>query len=774
MTIATLLGSITTSAHDFEVDGIYYNIISEEDLTVEVTFYGEQLGEEYRYKGDIVIPKTVSNAGKIYCVTRIGKSAFKYCWEITSITIPESITEIEGSLYFEMKIDVYVDNLESWCNINFKEHVGAGGSHNLYVKNKLLTEFIIPASITTIKDYTFSGCRNIKSAILHENITHIGRSAFQNCDSLIHVNIPEGITIISEYAFSGCGLSTIVIPEGVTLIERSAFSGCRKLTTVEIPKSIQSIGEYAFSYCSNLKTVMISSGVTAIGKSAFSGCSNLETITIPQSVTAIGESAFSGCSNLNSISLPNSLQEISYETFMGCKSLTTIQIPYGISTIGVRAFSDCDSLTTVKIPQNVTSIESYCFQNCNSLKNVFFEDGNMALSIESGYFGSIFLDCPIETIYLGRNLSYSSASPFSQIKGLTTVIVGKNVTSISGGAFDGCTGLKKLVFEDGEDILSLGCMEYVSGKNAVGKGMFYACPVKEIYLGRNITYSTGSNYGYSPFYGKKDLTLVVVGKYVNKVEEYAFYGCANVSRVLNYSSLVIDKGSRGYGYIGYNADYVYNIHGTCGNFYFGLVDDVYRLIYYDGDSTNISLPLDYEGSSYEIDADVFKGYERITSISIPESVKAIGNNAFQDCINLTKIVIGSYVDMFGDDAFAGCTNVKELTVLGSVMPYIPSEVFTSITLRSPVPLETREFANAVYRNCELHVPEGSIGRYQAADVWKNFWYIYGFDPTGIKDVTMSKNVDVPVYDMKGIRMKSTRECLPPGLYIQNGKKFVVM
>ena len=247
MTIATLLGSITTSAHDFEVDGIYYNIISEEDLTVEVTFYGEQLGEEYRYKGDIVIPKTVSNAGKIYCVTRIGKSAFKYCWEITSITIPESITEIEGSLYFEMKIDVYVDNLESWCNINFKEHVGAGGSHNLYVKNKLLTEFIIPASITTIKDYTFSGCRNIKSAILHENITHIGRSAFQNCDSLIHVNIPEGITIISEYAFSGCGLSTIVIPEGVTLIERSAFSGCRKLTTVEIPKSIQSIGDYAFS-----------------------------------------------------------------------------------------------------------------------------------------------------------------------------------------------------------------------------------------------------------------------------------------------------------------------------------------------------------------------------------------------------------------------------------------------------------------------------------------------------------------------------------------------
>ncbi len=759
LTIATLLGSLTASAHDFEVDGIYYNIIDSAELTVEVTFYGEQSGysipEEYRYKGDIVIPKTVSNAGKTYRVTAIGECAFTYCWEVTSITIPESITEIEGSLYFEMKLDVYVDNLESWCNINFTAPVGAGGFHNLYVKNKLQTEFIIPTSITEIKDYTFGGCRNIKSVKLHENITHIGRSAFQYCDSLVHVNIPTGINKISEYAFIGCGLSSIVIPEGVTLIENGAFE-----------------------YCRNLESVTISQSVTTIGEYVFCGCSNLESVTIPQSVTSIGKSAFSGCSNLDSISLPNSLQEIPEEMFKGCKSLTTIQIPYGISTIGMRAFSDCDSLTTVKIPQNVTSIEPYCFQNCKSLKNVFFEDGNMALSIgyyNSGMAGtasSIFLDCPIETIYLGRNLSYPSVSPFSQKKGLTTVTVGKNVTSISGGAFNGCTGLKKLVFEDGEDVLSLGCMEYVSGKNAVGKGMFYDCPVKEIYLGRNITYSAGSNYGYSPFYNK-NLTLVVVSKYVNKVEEYAFYG-ANVSRVLNYSSLVIDKGSMGYGYIGYNAEYVYNIHGTCGNFYFGLVDDVYRLIYYDGDSTNISLPLDYEGSSYEIDADVFKGYERITSIRIPESVKAIGNNAFQDCINLTKIVIGSYVDMFGDDAFAGCTNVKELTVLGSVMPYIPSEVFTSITLRSPVPLETREFANAVYRNCELHVPEGSIGRYQAADVWKNFWYIYGFDPTGIKDVTMSKNVDVPVYDMKGIRMKSTRECLPPGLYIQNGKKFVVM
>ena len=77
--------------------------------------------------------------------------------------------------------------------------------------------------------------------------------------------------------------------------------------------------------------------------------------------------------------------------------------------------------------------------------------------------------------------------------------------------------------------------------------------------------------------------------------------------------------------------------------------------------------------------------------------------------------------------------------MGNVMPEIPSEKLTSITLYSPIPLETKEFAAMVYRNATLNIPEGSLTRYQNADVWKNFWYVNEFDPKKGKDIFLTIN-----------------------------------
>ena len=83
-------------AYDFVADGIYYNITSAEDLTVEVT-YGPST--QISYSGDVVIPATVEHDSKTYSVTRIGNSAFSYCTSLTSVVIPESVTEIGQSAF---------------------------------------------------------------------------------------------------------------------------------------------------------------------------------------------------------------------------------------------------------------------------------------------------------------------------------------------------------------------------------------------------------------------------------------------------------------------------------------------------------------------------------------------------------------------------------------------------------------------------------------------------------------------------------------------------
>ena len=253
-----ILTSMTALAYNFKSDGLYYNILSETDRTVEVTYYDYKNNSYYNDAyGDIEIPSKLIYDRKTYKVTSIGKYAFYNCSGLTSVTIGNSVTSIGNSAFSNCSglISIIVDE----SNPSFSSIEGILYNNDattlIYcpITKKTVT---IPNSVTSIDYSAFYGCSGLTSVTIPNSVTSIGERAFSGCSGLTSVTIGNSVTSIGYYAFSGCyGLTSVTIPNSVTTIVQSAFSNCRGLTSVTIGNSVTSIGKYAFSGCSKLTSI---------------------------------------------------------------------------------------------------------------------------------------------------------------------------------------------------------------------------------------------------------------------------------------------------------------------------------------------------------------------------------------------------------------------------------------------------------------------------------------------------------------------------------------
>ena len=357
-------------------------------------------------------------------VTSIDDSAFWGCTSLTEIKVAtenSKYASVNGVLYNKDKT-VLIRYPAGKKDKNYKILDGVTGINNSAFSDCTeLTSVTIPDSVTSL-DGAFSRCSSLKSITISNNVTSIGRGTFSGCSNLTSIVIPDSVTNIYMYAFEDCtSLTSITIPNSVTSIGDSAFENCTSLKSITIPNSVTSIGDNAFWGCISLteikvatenskyasvngvlynkdKTVLIRypagkkdknykilDGVTGISNYAFEDCAYLTNIIIPTSIESISECAISRCASLTSITIPDSVTSIDLYAFSGCTSLKSITIPDGVTSIAWSAFSGCTSLTTITIPNSVTSIGKYAFGDCISLTSVTIPDG--VTEIDWGAFG---------------------------------------------------------------------------------------------------------------------------------------------------------------------------------------------------------------------------------------------------------------------------------------------------------------------------------------------------------------------------------------------------
>ncbi len=732
-------------------------LVKTDSFEIQETYKGypvTTIGEGAFYGCTFLKSITIPNS-----VTRIEADAFRGCNNLTSITIPKSANIADTAfLGCDSLTNIYYEgSIVDWCKMSFnKGHIfNVNNSNHFYLRNnnnewEEVTNINIPMDMSlldlSIGEYQFYGFNNIVSVDIPFMIRSIAKNSFEGCVNIERANIPAvGIqalpkdnikdviinfgSSIDDAAFKGCNmLRNIVIYESITNIGKDAFEGCINIESANIPSAaIESIPKNnlkkviinggkvipygAFSGCSSLTRVEISNSITNVMPHAFEDCNCLTSITIPDSITSIESSSFNGCSSLSNVYFDGTIKSWCKGPFTGMqlffsslnsnhfymrnsnnewKEVTSIMIPNSITEIGAGKFSKFNNVASITIPNSVTSIGEDAFYNCSSLTSIII---------------------PNSVTSIGK-------SAFAGCSGLVSIVISESVTSIGGSAFEGCSSLANIYYEgtmaDWCNILFNTQYSWYSNPMAEAEHFYIRNSnneweeVTSIEIPNSITEIRDYQ-----FCGFSSIVSITIPKSVTSIGENAFYGCYRLVEVYNLSSLdmyakVIHTSLEEQSNLIIKDDYVFIKDN----------DNKYYLVEYNGTTTDLVLPNDIEGNTYEINTHAFYNCSSLTSIDIPNGVTNIGGWAFYNCSSLTSAIIGNGVSSIGWYAFSDCSSLTSVTILDSVTKIDDSAFSGCSSLESIIiPDSVTKIDDSAFSGCSslefIIIPDSvtSIGDY---------------------------------------------------------------
>ena len=627
-----------------------------------------------RSLSSVVIPSSV---------TSIGDQAFYNCSSLASVVIPSSVTYIEDQAFY---------NCSSLASVVIPSSVTSIGS-NAFSGCSSLASVVIPSSVTSIGKYAFSGCSSLLAYRLNSDYTAY---VYDVGDSIKTANIPEKITYegndytvtsIENYTFSGCSsLASVVIPSSVTSIGSNAFSGCSSLYSVTVGSGVQSIAASAFTdfngYIQPEKVIWLGNTppegyeyvegrYNYVSNGSFAGLSNTKVYPFLSSMfekdgikyvpvnpsertcDAIDCEYDSTAANISIEETVNykgvelAVKDIRPCTCYGNKYVKSVKVDYG-GAIGNSAFYACYSVASVDIA--ATKIGSMAFYDCGAMTIAKINADTIGSS--AFYGNSAVTEAKITAKTIGASAFENSATKnpakfevkadnigdnaFTGCSKLEGVVLGESLKSVGNSAFEDCASLKGITIPDSVTSIGGRCFQGCKSLAYAKIGTVVSVIIHD-----------------EAFSNCKSLPEIIIPKTVERIGNNVFAGCYALADVtIADRETELKLGSNGSNpmfsscplksvYIGGNITY-----GTTAN-------DGYSPFYRNTSLETVRIT----DRETEISENEFYGCTSLKSVSMGDDIETIGRYAFSGCSALESFSFGTGLKSIGDEAFSDGTRI---------------------------------------------------------------------------------------------------------------------
>jgi len=531
------------------------------------------------------------------------------------------------------------------------------------------------------------------------------------------------VTLVNSSAFASLYyLEKIRLPECITHIAENAFTSCSKLTDIEIYE-VEGVKEPAYS--ANNGILIYNDNETGEKELFFVPAGKTGVLELPEGITYIATQKIKSL-KVSKIIIPTTVTRIEEKAIYSCSSLKDVEFKAGgtdeltVVSMGDTATGiiySCSAMESVVLPARLKTFSADMLINCTSLLSISYEDSSA--SNYKTVDGILYSQDETEVVYCPRGRE--GAITFSD-----------KVTKIGKQAFYKCTKLTEITF---------GGMLQEIGESAfedcyVGT---YSTPtggIKKITFAKGTTSGIELKIGARAFYRCYNLSEVVYseGSNVTEIGELAFYYCSSIKEIYipatvktiganAFSKMYAEKIT-----FAENSSLETIGEGAFANIYItssGIT--YYASTYYT--CTTITLP----ASLKKIGEKAFYGLTTLTSVYFEESTTEleICDNAFYGCKGLTTFNVPSNVVKIGDGVFGGCTKLTEITVNGNATSAeADSKYYTA--------------AGGVLFSADmtelLCYPAAKVGSYTIPDTVKKIGANLFANNTAITSLTIGKNV----------------------------------